>query len=143
VLGASPDGVHSELPRRLDLSFGMIDTHNVFGYIVGGFGLITTTAFFALGYSLWRRHRAVPSESAHVLLRYLLILWVVRGSFSREVLYAPAFFIAFGVVFGLCLREGVWRVPEKSSRPAHPRGLEKRAAHAPAIRATSSAKSGP
>lgn len=149
VLGASPEGVYSELPRRLDLPFGMIDTHNVFGFIVGGFGLITTTAFLALGYSLWRRQRPVSQDSAHILLRHLLILWVVRGSFSREVLYAPAFFIALGVAFGLCLQEGVWRVRTKAAPQARAPDVAREAARArggvqaPAMRATSSAKSGP
>ena len=38
-----------------------------------------------------------------MLLRMLVVLWCVRGLFTREIIYNPCFAIAMGLVVGLCL----------------------------------------
>jgi O-antigen ligase len=106
ILGVSPQRLPSELARRLSLSFEAVDPHNVVAFFVGGTGFLTTLSFLAVGVTLWRRPRKLEwtreRRDSWALLRMMLVLWIVRGQFSREVLYAPAFFIALGLAIGLC-----------------------------------------
>lgn len=37
------------------------------------------------------------------LLRMMLVLWVVRGMFTHEILYNPGFCIGLGLICGLCI----------------------------------------
>jgi hypothetical protein len=38
----------------------------------------------------------------------VILLFAVRGMFTREVLYSPGFAAAFGLAIGLAMIEGVW-----------------------------------
>ncbi len=116
LLGVSPQQLPYDLARRLRFPIDAIDPHNVLGLIAGGCGILGLAALIGLGWSLWtrapaRRARQLSpaARSGHALLRMTLILWVVRGMFSREVLYSPTFAVAIGLGIALCVRAGMWR----------------------------------
>jgi O-antigen ligase len=116
LLGVSPQQLPYDLARRMRVPGDAIDPHNLFGLIAGGCGLLGTLSLFALGWTMWtrsspRRARALSpaARSAHALLRMALVLWIVRGMFSREVLYSPSFGVAIGLAIGLCVRADVWK----------------------------------
>ncbi len=117
ILGASPQGLYFELAERFGgHSKGIIDPHNLVAHLVGGTGLICSGAFVFFGYSLWRRGSGVrkdylgndTAKLAHRYLRLFMILWFIRGLFSREILYMPVFAAGLGVCIGLCIVEKVW-----------------------------------
>lgn len=113
IFGLGPRRLATSLAERLHARFRYLDPHNVFGYIAGGYGLTTLVALFALGWALWTT-RAGPSThplGPDRLMRVLLVLWVIRGMFTREILYAPAFCAALGLALGLC-RSSVLRSGE-------------------------------
>jgi O-antigen ligase len=127
VLGVSPQNVPSEISRVTHSNWYVADSHNVYGYLIGGTGLIATAVFLYMGWTLYRNPRkaSVPAAktppderaiAAHRLLRFMLILWVVRGAFSREILYTPGFCLGLGLVIGLCIVDGVWRPPARAAR---------------------------
>ena len=47
-------------------------------------------------------------------MRMFIILWVMRGIFTAEILYNPATLVAAGLIIGLCLLAEVAR----SAQPA-------------------------
>jgi hypothetical protein len=125
ILGVAPQYVHFQLAREIHYKTG-IDAHNVFGYIVAGCGLLIFALFMFLGYLLWRRPESerrsglssflILSGSPHFrMLRMMLVMWIMRGSFSREILYSPGFCIGLGLVIGLCIVHGMWK-PVPASR---------------------------
>lgn len=106
VLGVGPQLLPRELAKRLLSDADVVDPHNFIGYIVGGCGLFTLVALLALGRALWRR--PIPNlhpnlRLAHDLVRMLLVLFVFRGFFSREVFSVASFPIALGLALGLAL----------------------------------------
>jgi len=113
LLGVTPQKLPYELARRLNALAPEVDSHNTFGHIMGGSGIFTTLVFLWLGAMLWFRRKGIrpPPEGAfaHRLLRMMLVLFVVRGMFSREILYAPSFSIGLGLCLGYCLMAGTWR----------------------------------
>ena len=46
-----------------------------------------------------------PFFDARNLLRMMMLLWSLRGLFTREILYNPGFCIAIGLAIGLCIVE--------------------------------------
>ena len=120
--GVSPQGLQLELARRLPTHAVwagkrlVVDSHNVVMDILGGCGIFTFAVFLYLGWLLWRRPHPVPvlpntkkaAMSSHAALRVMMLLWFLRGMFTREVLYSPAFCIGFGLLIGMCILEGVW-----------------------------------
>ncbi len=84
-----------------------IDTHNVYGYLIGGCGLL---AFRSLVYRIravncrFRRRRRTTDGSgfleARKLLRFTMILFAVRGMFAAEILFSPCFCIIIGMGIG-------------------------------------------
>ena len=108
VLGVTVQELPRELAKRTASSGDLVDPHNFIGYIAGGSGLFTLVALFALGGSLWRRPAQAMNPQlllAHDLLRLVLILFVFRGMFSREVFTVAAFPIAAGLALGLSLAD--------------------------------------
>ena len=94
IMGISPSELRWEIGRRLDKTF--VDPHNAFAHVAAGSGLICFAALMAVGWTLFFWHprggrkitsKEDPLYSARLLMRMLIILWVVRGSFSREILY--------------------------------------------------------
>ncbi|MCU1267783.1 MAG: O-Antigen ligase [Acidobacteria bacterium] len=131
VLGVSPSGLSRELGRRLPREAAVIHSlgdarvlgpHNAILQIIGGSGFI---AFSCLGYfawQLWKRprfgrplSRALIGQmhSGHILLRMIVVLWVLRGMFTDEVLYSPSFCIGLGLCIGLCMIEGCWAITRR------------------------------
>lgn len=108
LLGVSPRQLPFELARRVPGREFALDPHNVFGHVLGGSGIPAFIALCAVGASLLRLaigHRSPRELHAGKLLVMLLLLWVVRGLFTREILYAPAFSLALGLCVGLLLIE--------------------------------------
>lgn len=126
ILGVSPQNLKMHIGRYIGENRFLIDPHNVFGYLIGGAGLIVTGALFYIGYSLFRRPRGLSQKttdpsllsalSAHRLLRMMVVLWFVRGIFSREILYSSGFCMGLGLAIGLCIARGVWRQPKQTSQ---------------------------
>lgn len=111
VFGTFLPELDYELSARIlgspDLPLG---PHSVVILLVAGGGLFVLVPFLYFARSLWRLELAPRSAgggqfSAQWLLRRLMFLWLVRGIFSDEVLYAPAFAIAAGLLVGLNLVE--------------------------------------
>jgi len=73
-----------------------------------------------LALELWRgdapARRSPYQESALALTRIFVLLWLMRGMFSREILYSPNFAIALGVILALGREVGLWA----SGRPGAP-----------------------
>ncbi len=106
LLGISVQQLPRELAKRTASDGDAVDPHNFIGYIAGGAGLICLLALFALGIALWRRPPIVLTRNvrlAHDLVRMLLVLFVFRGFFTREIFTVAAFPIAFGLALGLAL----------------------------------------
>ena len=116
ILGISPQRLPEELAYRLGTLMPTVDPHNVIGHLVGGSGLPTTLLLFAFGWSLWRRPQLLrrrwlisdEARQAHNLLRMMLLLWLLRSLFSREILYSPAFSMGLGLCVGLCMLHDTW-----------------------------------
>jgi hypothetical protein len=116
VLGVSPQGLNFELGRRTMSEYGypQIESHNVFGFVWGGCGLVCFALFFGIAYTLWRYNplklpRAqLPADfrAARNLMRMLIFLFCARGMFTREILYNPGFVIALGLSIGLMIVTG-------------------------------------
>jgi O-antigen ligase len=113
IAGVSPGELGNEIGRKIggEHASGPLGPHNVFGLIMGGNGLICLSALAFLGSSLWtwpqgQSQRSVASAEffeARKLMRYMLILWTVRGMFNDEILYNPGFCIGLGLAIGFCI----------------------------------------
>jgi O-antigen ligase len=124
LVGVSPQRLNFELGRSLSNRFqsNWIDPHNVFAYIMAGSGLICFSALIYTGWALsnfksvtWQLKKTDPFVLARSLMRMMLILWVVRGMFSREILYSPGFCIGIGLALGLCIVEYTILEAEKTA----------------------------
>ena len=113
ALGVSQGGLSVHLDQELREHIGISGggAHNVIGAVVGGSGLFCFAALVYLGWSLWfwpipgRPGQPPPAEfiEARLLLRCMMVLWLVRGQFTDEILYAPGFCIGLGLAIGLCI----------------------------------------
>ncbi len=131
IAGISPQQLGLEIGRRLYSTYHdeVIDTHNVFAHLIGGTGFPCTLALAATAAALWFWRPKIRSGmqlgalffDARNLLRMMLLLWAVRGLFTREILYNPGFCIAIGLAIGLCIVEGDASV-EPIASPASPSG---------------------
>jgi O-antigen ligase len=121
LLGASPQGLPEEMARLSGVRALVLDSHNVTGLIIGGTGALGTGAFVLLVWVLARRPRgfrkyATPDQrEAHFLLRAMMLLWIVRGQFTAEILYSPSFSLALGLCIGGCIITGVWHPPPRAT----------------------------
>jgi hypothetical protein len=110
--GASPQRLPVLLGERLGIA-DAYETHNVFAHIIGGCGFIELGILFYLAWVLffWKVNGPSPPGiyddffDARNLLRMMLVLWAVRGSFSQEILYNPGFCMGLGLAIGLCITE--------------------------------------
>jgi hypothetical protein len=121
ALGVGPQRLPDELAGKVGFRGDAIDSHNVVGHVVGGAGFLAFGALVVLLGLLClpprgRRLTMNAEGIGHGLLRSMIALWLLRGMFSREVLYSPAFSIALGLAVGMCILEGVW-----SRRAGHAR----------------------
>jgi O-antigen ligase len=103
-LGWSPHDLAFELSRRLNSSSPTMDPHNIYLYLIGAFGFPAFLLFLFGGISLWKvgPNIRVMKDQFHFshFLKILIILWCLRGMFSREVLAAPVFLLSLGVGWG-------------------------------------------
>ena len=118
ILGVSPQNLPRAMARLTGVRGADLASHNVFAMILGGGGLLVTLAFFLFGTSLWLRPRRIQgpwsrAKEAHFLLRAMMTLWCLRGMFSHEILYNPAFSLALGTCLGRCVLLGVWSHAEE------------------------------
>jgi O-antigen ligase len=111
--GMSPQWLPVHLRERIDVEADYLDAHNVLGHLIGGCGFTTFLAFVGLLWSLWRRPRHLRqggeddrAPEFHILLRMLLLLFLARGMFTREVLYNPCFALGLGIVLSRTLDPG-------------------------------------
>jgi hypothetical protein len=118
LLGVGPQQLPLELARKLELLNPAIDPHNALGHVIAGSGIPAFLLLAAFAWSLWRRPPNLlrrntftePARQAHNLLRMMILLWLLRGLFSREILYSPAFSMGLGLCVGFCVLHDVWDV---------------------------------
>lgn len=117
IIGVSPQGLPLELGRRIgEAGLDIVDSHNAFGHIIAGSGLICFAAMLFIGYSMWffpipnwaaNRGNIVYARAAVSGMRSMLILWVARGMFGRDILYIPGPCIGLGLALGWCIVESI------------------------------------
>lgn len=111
LVGIGTYELQTELARRLRTRSPRIDPHNTIGLLFGGGGLLLLLTFGYFLYALFRLARQLAAEErpgAHpvtpaALLRMMLVLFLIRGFFSREILYSPAFAAGIGLCIASCL----------------------------------------
>ncbi len=127
IVGVSPQYLPYELGRRNQLTHGInyINSHNVFGHVLGGSGVFCALALAATAWCMWfwKPRNGVkiggkidgvndPLYEARGLLRMMVVLWAVRGVFTNDIIYNPSFNIGIGLCIGWCIlaetaREGM------------------------------------
>ena len=122
IAGVSPDALPFAIGRHLGVenTHGPVSAHNIVGFLIGGCGLVCFTAFVILGITLWNVHPSaeqcdtedVDFRAARRILRMMIVVWIVRGLFTEEILYNPSFCMALGMSLGACL------IREKTSAKA-------------------------
>jgi hypothetical protein len=115
VAGVSPQQLSTEIGQRLYSKYHdpAIDPHNVFAHLIGGTGIPCSLALLATAAALWfwrpklrpGMQLGAPFFDARNFLRMTMLLWSLRGLFTREILYNPGFCIAIGLAIGLCIVE--------------------------------------
>jgi hypothetical protein len=116
ILGVGPQRLPVVLAQELHTQSPALDPHNAFGHVIAGSGLPAILLLLTFGWSLARRPRLLrrrhahneQTREAHNLLRMMILLWILRGLFSREILYSPAFSLGLGLCVGLCVLHDVW-----------------------------------
>jgi hypothetical protein len=121
IFGTSPQDLPYELGRRLPDEAVLVnetlllDPHNVAAFILAGSGFPCFFALLFLGWALWQRPKqwnvlgqTSDAKDSHALLRTMVFLWLLRGMFTREILYNPAFNMGLGLCIGLCISQGLW-----------------------------------
>jgi len=114
VIGVSPQRLPFELGRITHVPGGhmasFLDSHNVFGHVAAASGLICFAALAGVGLTMCfpkmgdGKHpvpKNDPLRDARKLMRMMVVLWVFRGMFTREILYNPACSIGLGLAIGL------------------------------------------
>ncbi|MEX0679269.1 MAG: O-antigen ligase family protein [Pirellulales bacterium] len=114
IIGVSPDKLPFEIGRRTNVGhyshINFLDAHNVYGHVAAGSGLICLAAMLAIGYTLWTLKPANgrkfagkddPARQALTMMRMMVLLWAIRGTFTHEILYNPACNIGLGLCLGL------------------------------------------
>ena len=114
ILGLSPRGFSFALGKGVTGYGNMrLDPHNVYLFLLGAFGIPATVVFlFICGSMIMGRPEIVAQSSALTFtkcLTFLMLLWLLRGLFSREILSAPAFLLSLGIAWGgsMCEQRGI------------------------------------
>jgi hypothetical protein len=124
IIGVSPQALSAELQHRLGGE--AFESHNAFAHVIAASGLICFSALLAVGWTLWNWKpsgsmkiggKGDPLREARYLLRMFVILWFVRGNFTREILYNPSFTIALGLAIGYCVLVEATRNDEIAGSP--------------------------
>lgn len=114
IIGVSPSELPWEIGRRTNVAhvqhINFLDSHNVFAHVAAGSGLICFAALLAVGVTMWTLraadgHKLTKQDGearrALSLVRMMVVLWAVRGMFTREILYNPSCNIGLGLCLGL------------------------------------------
>ena len=129
MMGVSPQQLSFEIGRRLNVEIALnyIDSHNVFAHLFAGSGVFCLLSLCLVSWTLWFwkprngikiGRRNDPLRDARFLMRMMLVLWFMRGNFTREILYNPSFCIAVGLCIGYCMLADVERESIVSDKPA-------------------------
>ena len=128
LIGVSPQQLPFEIGRRTSNlhHYGYVESHNVAAHVLAGSGILCFAALMAVGYTMWTWRprdgkvggQGDPTRDARSLIRMMVLLWFVRGMFTREILYNPTFNIALGLVIGLCILSEAARRAGVGSAPA-------------------------
>lgn len=109
LIGLGQDALHQELANRVK-SYGapQLDTHNMYGTILGGGGVFCFLAFLIFLLRVVNPKRFMlrkKSREVEYLRLYqsLVFLFLIRGFFTREILYNPNFMAALGIGLGMLL----------------------------------------
>jgi O-antigen ligase len=108
LIGLGLRGLAEELAERTRADGDIVDPHNLIVYLCGGFGFPLFAMLLLIGRALWRRPPGLVSagqRGASDLLRMNVILFLVRGFFSREIVFNSAVMIAIGCSLGWLLVE--------------------------------------
>ncbi len=127
LVGVSPQMLPTEIGRHMSVASHMVwvEAHNVFAHIIAASGFICLLSLFAVGYTMWAwRPRGGgtiggkddPLYDPRSLMRMMVVLWVVRGMFTREIMFSPSFNIALGLIIGYCMLGEVARAKLKTSK---------------------------
>lgn len=111
LFGVSPQELPFELAERMGYHSSGIAPHNVYAHIAAGCGLIALFLLGHLGWTLatWKPEQGLPRyhnvlfKEARKIMRLVLILWLLRGCFTHEIIYSPGFCMAIGLALGLQL----------------------------------------
>ncbi len=113
LVGALPWEVNFELAKRTAIPSPHLGTHSVVVLLLAGFGLVGTIPFLLLateyfraaGVDLRSGFKGLRQRPTSHLVAGLGIVWVIRGLFTDEVLWAPCFGIGFGLLLALATIE--------------------------------------
>lgn len=119
LLGLGPFGLQAELAHRLIPNAPNVDPHNAFGAIIGGAGLLAFAAFVWLVVALFRA-KPDGAPDARWLVRWMTVLWIIRGFFSQETLYSPSFAIGIGTALGYLLHSATATTRARAPSPGSP-----------------------
>ncbi|HEY2895243.1 MAG TPA: O-antigen ligase family protein [Pirellulales bacterium] len=138
IIGISPQLLPFELGRRTSVvhHLNVIEAHNIFAHVFAASGMICFAGLLAVGFTMWtvkprdggKLAADDPLRDARRLMRMMVLLWVVRGMFTREILYNPSFNIALGLAIGLAMlaqveRRGISAAAKSQSAAGPPQPL--------------------
>ncbi len=114
IIGVSPQILPFEIGRRLSLRHNLhvLEAHNMFAHLFAASGVLCLGALFAVGWTMcaWKPRGGGkvggnddPLRDAVRLMRMMVVLWFVRGNFTRDILFNPSFNIGLGLAIGLCM----------------------------------------
>jgi len=102
-IGAIVGGEHAGM--------NVIESHNVFAHIWAGSGILCFAGLCYVAWTLWfmpppRNKADLPLaaefKGAQRLLRMMVLLWMIRGMFTSNILYNPGFSMGLGLAIGFC-----------------------------------------
>lgn len=113
ILGLGLDRLKKELDQRIqsDHDHGLIDPHNIYGYLLGGCGFFTFGYFFAFFKKMLypikkmslKSPKGIAYNNSRILLLGIMVLFLIRGLFTREILYSPNFMGCIGLMYSYVL----------------------------------------
>ncbi len=121
IIGVSPQDFTARLATSLGFRGARIESHNVVAHVMGSSGFFCLLALGFVGWAMWfpfpknEFRKTAPDDpifEARKLMRMFVVLWFVRGMFTREILYNPAFNIAIGLAIGLLILAQSARPPK-------------------------------
>ncbi len=127
VIGVSPQAFPAHVATKVGFRGAQLESHNTLGHIMGGSGFFCVLALAAFCWGMWspfapgewpKQGRADPLYEARSLCRMMIALWLIRGMFTREILYNPAFNVGLGLCIGLLILAMTSRQSSLASAPA-------------------------